>query len=67
MVVCLRTPQRLKRDNFNLDDYLKRAAMLDVKYGYYDRDDYLAQQPTYIQTREELLERMKKENKKCGQ
>lgn len=55
----LRTPQRLKRDNFNLTDYIERAATLDVKYGYYDRDDYLAQQPAYIAKREELLKQLK--------
>lgn len=58
----LRTPKRLKRDNFNLTDYIERAAILDVKYGYYDRNDYLAQQPAYIAKRKELLKNL--ENKK---
>lgn len=60
----LRTPQRLKRDNFDLENYIERAAILDVKYGYYDRDDYLAQQPAYIAKRAELLKQIKERKDK---
>jgi len=50
-----RTPKRLKKDNFNLEDYLRRAAELDIKWGKFDRNDYLSKQPAYIKRREELL------------
>jgi len=62
---ALKTPQRFKKDNFDLNSYIERAAILDIKYGYYDRNDYLAQQPAYIAKRKELLEHLKdrKENK----
>lgn len=62
---ALKTPQRFKKDNFDLNNYIERAAILDIKYGYYDRNDYLAQQPAYIAKRKELLENLKdrKENK----
>lgn len=61
---ALKTPQRFKKDNFNLNNYIERVAILDIKYGYYDRDDYLARQPAYIAKRKELLENLdRKENK----
>ena len=60
----LRTPKRLRKDNFNLENYIERAAILDIKYGYYDRNDYLAQQPAYIAKREELLKQMNEEKDK---
>ena len=50
-----RTPKRLKRDNFNLEDYLRRVADLDIKWGNFDRNDYLSKQSAYIKRREELL------------
>lgn len=50
-----RTPKRLRKDNFNLEEYLRRAAELDIKWGNFDRDDYLSKQPAYIKRREELL------------
>lgn len=54
-----RTPKRLKKDNFNMEDYLRRAAELDVKYGKLDRDDYIGSQEIYINRRNELLQQMK--------
>lgn len=57
-----RTPKRLKKDNFNMEDYLRRAAELDVKYGIYNRDDYIGCQEIYIERRNELLKLKKEQN-----
>lgn len=54
-----RTPKRLKKDNFNFEDYLRRAAELDIKYGKYDRNDYIGSQEIYIMRRNELLQQVK--------
>jgi len=64
MIRNIRTPKRLKRDNFDLENYVERAAELDVKCGFYDRDDYLGQNPTYIKKREALLRALKDINSK---
>ena len=57
----IRTPNRLKKDNFNLDEYLRRVAEFDVKNGILNRDDYLSNQPVYINRRAELLKEMNEE------
>ena len=64
MIRNIRTPKRLKRDNFDLEKYIERAAELDVKCGFYERDDYLGQNPTYIKRRNALLEVLKDTNSK---
>ena len=64
MIRNIRTPKRLKRDNFDLEKYIERAAELDVKCGFCERDDYLGQNPTYIKRRNALLEVLKDTNSK---
>ena len=64
MIQNVKTPKRLRRDNFDLERYIERAAELDVKCGFYDRDDYLGQNPTYIKRREALLVVLKNINSK---
>lgn len=64
MIRNIKTPKRLKRDNFDLERYIERAAELDVKCGFYERDDYLGQNPTYIKRRNALLEVLKDTNSK---
>lgn len=56
-----RTPNRLKKDNFDLDEYLRRVAEFDVKNGILNRSDYLSSQPVYINRKAELLNEMDKE------
>lgn len=64
MIQNVKTPKRLRRDNFDLERYIEKAAELDVKCGFYDRDDYLGQNPTYIKRREALLVVLKNINSK---
>ena len=64
MIRNIRTPKRLKRDNFDLERYIEKAAELDVKCGFYERNDYLGQNPTYIKRRNALLAALKDINEK---
>lgn len=66
MLYDLRTPKKLRRDNFDLDKYACRAAETDIRMGFYDRNDYLSFHPSYLKRREELLQALEKE-KEDGQ
>lgn len=66
MLYDLKTPKKLRRDNFDLDKYARRAAETDIRMGFYDRNDYLSFHPAYLKRREELLQALEKE-KEDGQ
>lgn len=61
MVFELKTPKKLRRDNFDLDKYARKAAETDIRMGFYDRNDYLSFYPAYLKRREELLQFLEKE------